>query len=383
MSDSPFLVGLLNLLLVALLGALVWLVAWALFGDRDWKRPRCPRCHHDLRGSTGLQCPECGFTARSTRELHRRRRRWMVAIAALVALFSLAVLLRSVWSRTSWTSAVPNRVALWLLPRTGSADTGDDLADALGDRLARGELSDGEIEDLLALLLEGDSRAPIGSIAWVGKYGPLVDRWMNVGRRHFLEAAPTPERQAISDAFDRGLERLPPTVGTALPTRWLAGEPLAFELLVERRWNYALPMRVVVESLEFERATAAVRPPVVGPIVLAHGRPVPARIPLLFDPLPAGAHRGTLRVSIETGGESWTPLASVELPVHVPVAEALEGPFDPFHDEALDAAVRDCLTPGLIRWARGSRRFAMRLNPTQELRDRLGDVSLGVEAEIL
>ena len=62
-------------------------ILFALFFDTSRGRRRCPRCWYDMRGTTGLRCPECGHEARTEQDLLRTRRR--LGLAA----FSLALVL--------------------------------------------------------------------------------------------------------------------------------------------------------------------------------------------------------------------------------------------------------------------------------------------------
>lgn len=75
-------------------GALA-LLGWALLSDRARRRPRCPRCWYDLRAHDTseaadpplpITCPECGTRLTRPRQLHRRRRRWRLALLALALL---------------------------------------------------------------------------------------------------------------------------------------------------------------------------------------------------------------------------------------------------------------------------------------------------------
>src|SRR5688572_5966675 len=78
------------LVIAALLavGGLI-VVLLALFRDRSRGRPRCPKCWYDMAGVTGLKCPECGREARSTKRLHKTRRRWRRAtLGALMLLLA-------------------------------------------------------------------------------------------------------------------------------------------------------------------------------------------------------------------------------------------------------------------------------------------------------
>lgn len=411
MLSSPLVVALLNLALLAVLGALVWLIAWSILGDRRRQVPLCPRCRHDMRGIEGLRCPECGMTVRSASELLRRRRRWGLATLSLLTLLAIAFAIRAFWSQTSWTTAVPTSIVLRITPWLGTGALPADLLDELGDRVARSELSDQEISELLDRIMAGDRGAEFGSAAWVRKYGPLVDRWVNVGRRGFLQAAPTAERTAIVDAFDRRIEALPPIVSCDFPPNWIATEPLPLELLIERRWNTGSPLRITVESLTIAGAQYRLLPPVDAPIDIARGRPVVARVPLLFEAPTAtdGAVDGALRVRIDrradpagdgaadatgelhgagdgdAGADRPLPASTtVTIPlVGLRVGDDADAPFTGAHGEEADAAIAEFLRPGLIRWARGSRRFAMRVDPSPEMRARLGELAIGIEAEIL
>jgi hypothetical protein len=51
------------------------LAGWALFWDRARGRRRCPKCWYDMAGTSGLQCPECGRSARQEKSLSKTRRR--------------------------------------------------------------------------------------------------------------------------------------------------------------------------------------------------------------------------------------------------------------------------------------------------------------------
>ncbi len=86
----------------------VALLLWSLFHDRFRRRERCPKCWHDLRGAEGLLCTECGHAARWERELFKTRRRWRLALVALVLLslgYEMSVISRI--RRSGWRGAMP------------------------------------------------------------------------------------------------------------------------------------------------------------------------------------------------------------------------------------------------------------------------------------
>jgi HEAT repeat protein len=67
----------------------VILALWSLFADRARGRKRCPKCWYDMSGIVGdppHTCPECGKVIKREKRLHKTRRRWWWATAALIAL---------------------------------------------------------------------------------------------------------------------------------------------------------------------------------------------------------------------------------------------------------------------------------------------------------
>lgn len=60
------------------------LLVWAIRGKRTRTRT-CPKCRYDMTGNAAT-CPECGFAAQAEQDFFRTRRRWKVALAALVLL---------------------------------------------------------------------------------------------------------------------------------------------------------------------------------------------------------------------------------------------------------------------------------------------------------
>ena len=66
------------------------LTMWALLWDRSRGRRRCPRCWYVIAERAApvalpATCPECGRVARRPCDLHRTRRRWILAAAGVVA----------------------------------------------------------------------------------------------------------------------------------------------------------------------------------------------------------------------------------------------------------------------------------------------------------
>lgn len=109
----------------ALLALAVWVVGLALFADRPRKgRQRCPKCRYDLTGiAAPTTCPECGRVSKHTRALRKPRRRWGLALLALLPLLG-AHLMRHLpaLQKGEWWAATPTTVLI-LLP--GAAEQWD------------------------------------------------------------------------------------------------------------------------------------------------------------------------------------------------------------------------------------------------------------------
>lgn len=104
---------------------LVWTLAafglasavWALFADRSRGRRRCAKCWYDMGGVPGLVCPECGKVAKTEKGLHRTKRRYGLALLALIV--SMAPASVPTWrffraeEYWAWT---PRRLLIWSLP---------------------------------------------------------------------------------------------------------------------------------------------------------------------------------------------------------------------------------------------------------------------------
>lgn len=61
-----------------------WVLYRAILRDGPRGRPRCPNCWYDMTGAPSLTCPECGQDARTPARLLKTRRRWRLAVLALL-----------------------------------------------------------------------------------------------------------------------------------------------------------------------------------------------------------------------------------------------------------------------------------------------------------
>jgi len=155
---SVLLLFLSSALLVLLFAALgVGATWWALFGDKARNR-RCPRCMHDLSGTPGMTCGECGFVARTEADLHRTRRRWGMAALSLAAILAVTGWARLEMLNASWVGQVPDAV-LMQLPRVLPADAVPQWAwDEITDRMGAETLGSSHVLDLIRAVDPGTQR---------------------------------------------------------------------------------------------------------------------------------------------------------------------------------------------------------------------------------
>lgn len=92
---------------------------WSLFHDRSRGRPRCPCCWYSMEGASGLTCPECGATARSTRMFLKTRRRWRWALVSLVLLSTVSISIKRLVNRYGVWNLMPTFVVVEMMPPAG------------------------------------------------------------------------------------------------------------------------------------------------------------------------------------------------------------------------------------------------------------------------
>lgn len=141
--------------MLGLLG--LWLLYWSLLKDRAKGRRRCPKCWYDMSATEGLRCSECGYEAKREKNLHKTRRRKLIAAFALITFISGGVI--SSWPLVKdfdWITVAP----IWLLKHQGDLGSPQGLAarKELARRLGDGLLSAQEIRDLVehALAMQAD-----------------------------------------------------------------------------------------------------------------------------------------------------------------------------------------------------------------------------------
>jgi hypothetical protein len=128
----------------AALGILaLWFAYRAMLKDRARGRRRCPKCWYDMSGTPGpehLTCSECGRTVKREWHLYKTRRRWPLALAAiLVGLLAVATAVFPNILDKTWPRLIPADVLILAMPKL---EQGIPILYAeLDRRMAAGELS--------------------------------------------------------------------------------------------------------------------------------------------------------------------------------------------------------------------------------------------------
>jgi ssDNA-binding Zn-finger/Zn-ribbon topoisomerase 1 len=100
--------------------ALSW-VLHRLCADRACGRRRCPQCWYDMSATEGRRCPECGREAKREKKLFRTRRRWRLAMVALLPLlFAGYIAVQPKVQRDGWASIMPTTALIWSLRGDGN-----------------------------------------------------------------------------------------------------------------------------------------------------------------------------------------------------------------------------------------------------------------------
>ncbi|MFO0962726.1 MAG: hypothetical protein U0625_07435 [Phycisphaerales bacterium] len=142
-------------LLVVLAAALgVGVIWWALFADKARGRRRCPRCWHDLSGTPGLICGECGYLAIEEREFARTRRRWAIAAVGLLAILVGASWLQLRVTGQRWSASLPTGALVALMPLSHPPSGASEAWDELERRTWQEELSAPQLLDVAGAALQ-------------------------------------------------------------------------------------------------------------------------------------------------------------------------------------------------------------------------------------
>lgn len=371
---------LVTLLLVALVAAggigITW---WAIFGDKSRGRRRCPRCWHDLSGTPGLTCGECGHAACDEGALHAARRRWSIAAATVAFMVGVAGWARLEVLDAKWHTHLPDG-ALALVVRTLDPGSVPDWAWAELDARASMDTlgADAAIDALRALVRPGE-----GILPWEPR-ARLVESLASTEPEE-LEDDPSADPPALAarasarTAFlarrDAIVASVPVHVAVRLPAAWPAGEnpaALAWGWLPGRGAQW----RVRVEGDREWIASEGGRP-----------RRAPDRTTVLRMPRPGAGGRVYARVEAQwrrgSDESAWSPSTWVEVDAPVPaLADGLPAPVD---DAATGAAAREAFALPVTAWQDDVRPVTFAFDPRPDFprSEGIDRVLVGVVVELL
>jgi len=358
--------------LLALLAGLVFLAWWALFADRAKGRRRCPRCWYDLAYTPGRTCPECGHTGRSEKEFSRTRRRWGLAILAMLAGSLVGGFIIDRAKYEGWMSYLPNTMLVWLLPVGGDAN--GLVISELDARMSSHGLSDEQWLDLLRRAVKGDFAARPGTEEWADKYGRIIDRWDDdlLGRE---------DEEFRSQVFEL-LMSLPPQV--ELSTREVWPEDIGPTLNVAARHWWPRPDQMRLTATPSIRGVPGVEPDVH---VLLDG-PIQRRgYSVHLPPLEQGGYDLPITLKLERrsqSGERWQLAMQRQVEVSFDVTQRLDDMLEAVTDDDLDQAIRDVFAnSGLVKYQRGgSLPVRVGLDPRPTYVEAFDGTAVGVRIEV-
>jgi hypothetical protein len=347
---------------------LLW---WSLFGDRQRGRRRCPRCWHDLTGTPGMTCGECGFSAASERMLHRSRRRLgLTALSISIMAASLGVVFWEV-DRDWWLELVPSRVLIASMPWT--SDSSNALVRELYSRQARGDLSPSQLQALLDRCFAGDSAALPVSPAWRRKYSQPILKYLRS----------SPEARLL----DGRLLELPIDLSVTAPAQWPDDVPLCFNLVIEELWwpewsDLRLTTRILDES-EIELRD---------PLTICRrgggaGAGIQSPLPIVVSPQSVGSRQFRVEVVVERrvsrGNHEWMAVETLDFSVPVQVAAGDPAAFTGVDTQELTDSMKQVFARGLMAWEGGIRPRRIRFDIRATSGEPWKGVAAGVIVEIL
>jgi hypothetical protein len=387
--------------------AVVW---WALFRDKARGRRRCPRCWHNLEHTPGLVCGECGYAARSERDLGRTRRRWGVAALGLLSVVALAVWTRLEVTQSGWEALAPSRVLVALAPLMEPPSAIDEGWRELTRRVWRRDLDSDSHAALAANL--GSMRDEGGSV----RSSP-AELLRDVLRRSptDLEVQPegTPPGQAAIEAaeqltwqaelahwerLDAALAEVPLEFEATTPKQAPQGAPLtifvrghlwgrraewrarivAAECVPEPAAGIATPLQPLTQDWVVWSAEAALRFDSVQPAALQ------------LEGLPPGPQRIRLSLALETRrwdwqAADWGPWRP--LPPREVIATVNASPNGPLRTTAvrndeLDRLVRQVFESPAVAWVTDERPIGVRYSPAEVGSSRGSPLLFGVVVEL-
>ena len=366
----------------ALAAAGVGAVWWALFGAKPRGRRRCPRCWHDLSGTPGRTCGDCGFTALREGDFARTRRRWTLAVAALLAVVAIAGWAQLSILDATWTVHVPDAV-LARLPRAVPLESQPaPLVSELRDRLTRGAMGAASVEALVASVVADGRPAGAGEdrrsmVLWAATRSEPEELEPVKGDPETAISAKAAERKAHRERLAAMLDTLPPWIEVSVPARWPSGVVPAARVR-GTVWGSDAEWRI--------RVRAPGSPWLVGENIAGLRRLPWAAAIALPEPGPDGRVRAGIDVQVRRRAEGdeewleWRDLPGMEL--DAPVAELDAARLLETNDAAVADALRECFDFPVTAWSSPERPVGIRFTTRPFGDPALSDLLVGVTVEL-
>jgi hypothetical protein len=353
--------------LVALFAFLVYAAWWSWFSDRPRGRRRCPECWYDLTHGPGMTCPECGFAARSERDLRRRRRRPWAGVLAIVGCTMIGVYLGERVMTIGWSSYLPTWSLVVAMPITDN--TRGVVFRELDRRVRDDSLSDDAWLSILQRCATGDGAARPPSDEWQNKYGGFTRLGANRAATH-----DDPAWRADAEEI---LLTLPPRVDMTTRDDWPVGIGPTLDVRARTWWPAGVQCRITSRpNLPDARPVAH---------VLRDRSIQPRSYSVLLPALEPGSHDVTLDLTIEQRAgddEPWRAVGeqAIEVPITVrgDLAERLTAAGGPDLDDAVGRAFDN----GLVQYLDGSLPIRVRVNQQATAGDLFDRTAIAVRAEV-
>lgn len=360
------------LLGIALTCGMIYIAWWALFRDRPNGRRRCPKCWYDLSYAPppGLTCSECGFTARHERELLRTRRRYSVAIAAMLTCAALVLYVHDLVGRTGWSTTMPSGVLLLALPYVDHTSA---MYHELTGRALHDQLSSSQLVALMERCAKGDSAAPLHSDAWRSKYGLLIRRMRSI--------LATADDGGLYTEPEHPLTSIPPLVQLIAPRdNWEQGETAWVVLTMREWWPHGSEARLVLSPQLDEADSRTVRYATDAAtgysIAVPLGSVKPGQQPEIAVEVEAFHRREGQDRWISTGSRLHTVTLDGAESVHAQLEPVDEG------DESAAALISRIFLGHVVRWPTGPSPVRFSYRPFQPGARELEALAIGVSIEL-
>lgn len=359
--------------IIAIGAALIYGAWWGLFSDRARGRRRCPKCWYDLAYSPGMMCAECGFVGTHESQFRRTRRRYGVATASILACVVLAAVVNDRVGQQGFTSMLPTRMLLWLLPFSGTS-----ASSPYGELMSR-QLTAEQKAALIQRCAAGDWRCRPVSDGWIRKYGDLIASQ----RRGFLG----------DGALESPLWRVPPRLDVTTRDTWPLDTPIAVSVQLRDWWPWGMECRIratpkvagqAEETLTFYRTgdDRYQRPPYA--LYLPPLQPGVEQVTIDFEidrRRMANARRSGR--SSQAADAEWEPVAKQSITLATRAQGTLQQMAQPVNDPALLPIMTQVFQNGAVRWSTGASPVRFYINVPATHGDIFNDTAIGVKAELM